>query len=90
MTLFPSNFGMSKVGDDSGDGGGDEIGKPEKAVVFDDEIGENGVENEIKKGDTNANKKVASCVTAGFDIIGIVFGFHGIIIAYGQNANFLV
>lgn len=68
MTFFPSDFGMSKIGNNRGDGGGDEIREPEKVVIFDDKIGKNSVEGVIKKCDANADEKVAGSVTAGFDI----------------------
>lgn len=36
MAFFPGDFRMGEVGDNSGNGGGDEIREPEEVVIFDD------------------------------------------------------
>ena len=73
MTFFPGDFGMSKVGYDGGDSGGNEVGEPEEVVVFNDEIGEDCVKSIIKKSNSNTDEKVTGGVTAGFDVFNLVF-----------------
>ena len=41
IALLPGDFGVGEISDDGGNGGGNKGGKPEKIVVFDDEVGEN-------------------------------------------------
>lgn len=38
FALFPSDFGMREVGNDSSDGGGDEVREPDEVVILDDKI----------------------------------------------------
>ena len=67
--FFPSDFGMSNVGDDGGNGGSDEIGEPEEIVIINDKIGKNGVETIIKKGDGDADYEVTGGAFAGLDVL---------------------
>ena len=69
VALFPGDFGVGDVGDDGGDGSGNEVGKPKKVVVFDDEIGKDGVKAVVEKSDGDADEKIASGVAGSFDIV---------------------
>lgn len=75
VAFLPSDFGMSEKGNDGSNDSGNEAGEPNQIVVFDDEIGKNGVEDVIKNSDANAYKKVAggvpSCASFGsFGLVG--------------------
>ena len=73
LAFFPSDFGVSNVGDDGGDGSRNKRGEPEEVVVFYNDISKERVESEIKNSDTDADKKIPSGVLTGLD----VFGFGG-------------
>ena len=75
MTLFPSNFGMGDVGDNSGDCSSNEHGKPNKIIIVNDEIGKNRIETIIEDGDADADEKISGGVFAGLDVF-LLIGFR--------------
>ena len=63
---------MEDVGKNSGEGGGDQSGEPDEVVVFDDKIGEDGVEAVVENCQSDANEEIASGVLAGCIHIRII------------------
>ena len=55
ISLFPSDARMENVGDNDGESGSDEIGKPEEIAVFDKKTGDKLINEVIKDGDSNAD-----------------------------------
>ena len=68
FTFFPGDFRMCEVGNYGGNGSGDEIRKPDKIIVFNDEVGQNCEKSVIKKCDQDAYYKVTKSVFRSFDI----------------------
>ena len=80
ISFFPSDAGVENVSDDDGEGGGDEIGEPEKVAVFDEKTSDELINEVIKSGNSDADEEVATSVTGGGDIgfsFGLGFGFLG-------------
>ena len=78
---------MSKIGNDSSNGGGDETRKPNKVVVFDDKVGENRKEGIIKASNADAYYEIAKGMLGGFDVCGGILGlgffcFHFLIVTF--------
>lgn len=59
---------MSNVANNDSNNGGDHVGKPEKIVVFDDEIRQYSKKNIVYKGNTDADEEITDCVAAGGDV----------------------
>lgn len=93
-TLFPSDFGMSEIGGDGGESGRDKRREPEKIVVFDDDLRNEGVEKIVKKSKRKANdEEFTGTFWCGggfwsFSWSFFVFFVHVSIIAYGQRLGF--
>ena len=84
LTFFPCDFGMQNICYDCGNSSSNKIRKPNEIVIFDNNIGKNGVETVIKESDCDTNKKI-TCSVMG----GVAFSFfHSVIIAYGQMLIF--
>lgn len=62
LALFPGNAGMEKVGDEGSNHGANEAGEPEEIVVSDDEVCKDGVEDIIKKCNTETDKEITGGV----------------------------
>lgn len=58
MAALPGDFGVEEVGEEGGDAGRDEGGKPKKIVVINNEEGEDGVNAVVKKGEKKADGDV--------------------------------
>lgn len=87
FAFFPGNFGVEEISDDSSNRGGNKGGKPDEVVVFDDEIGNNRIENIIESGNTEANDEIPGGMARSFDVI---MRIHIIIIPHGQKNGFEV
>ena len=70
IAFFPGDFGMKDVGDEDSGGSTDEAGEPEEIVVFDNQIGKNGVEAIIKNRNCDTDEDVTDGTFAGFDVCG--------------------
>ena len=66
--FFPSDFGVCEICDDSGNCCSDKIGKPNKIVVFDDEIGKKHKEGIIKTGDAYTHYEVTKGMFRSVDV----------------------
>lgn len=53
--FFPSDFGMKNVGENGGSESTDEGGKPEKIVIINNKVSEDGIKAEVENGDSNAD-----------------------------------
>ena len=51
FAFFPSDSGVCKIGDNSSNSGGNEVWKPDKIIVFNYKVRENGKKGIVKPSD---------------------------------------
>ncbi len=65
---------MENVGENGGSESANESGKPEKIVVVDNKVSEDGIKAKVENGNGNSDDEVASGVVTGGDVGGEAFG----------------
>ena len=69
VAFFPSDFGMSDVGNNGSYCSGNKHGEPNEVVVINNKISKDRVKTIIKNGDCDTNYEIAGGMRAGFNII---------------------
>ena len=69
VAFFPSDFGMSDVGNNGSYCSGNKHGEPNEVVVINNKISKNRIETVIKNGDCDTNYEIAGGMLAGFNVI---------------------
>ena len=84
IAFFPGDFGVEDVGENGSKSAGDEAGEPEKAIIINDEIGEDGVGTVIKNRKNDSDNKITTSAMGSLNVDGLA----SLIDSFGSFGSF--